>query len=280
MSAMYYKREVQPPPPVTYGFRKIASKQEENEITNRLIKSTYERKLYSNEAQQVSNYQYLIETGNRRRPPSSCTRTPTPSNTWKDSKRLSERDMIRLLRRLMKPTESMYNAQIMSKKDEEQELKEGRISRSKTPSEAEEKVLRRVQRPTTASRAKKLNDCHLCYEHENKKENAPPDAFDYEYCEDRSKRKQDDMDELLRRVRTPTYSSVDKRRCGDDRKCPKTPVQIDEVKIRAQLPLVSGLSRTKNVKEIVNRLYPKPKYRIVPAATPYTSYMVEMIDDE
>lgn len=279
MSGMYYKREVMPPPPITYGYRKIASRQEENDITNRLIRSTYERKIWSEKSKQVSNYQYLIETGNRRRPPSSCTRTPTPSNTKRyDSKRLSERDMIRMLRRLLKPTESMYNAQITAKKEEEQELKEGRICRSKTPSEAEEKILRRVQRPTTASRAKKINDCHLCYEHENKKENSPPDAFDYEYGEDGKKLKQDDVNELVRRVRTPTYSSVDKRRCGDERKCPKTPVQIDEVKIRAQLPLVSGLTRTKNVEDIVNRLYPKPKYRIVPSATPYTTYTSEPIE--
>lgn len=274
---MYYRREVQPPPPITYGYRKISSRQEENEITHRLLKSTYERKLYSEEATQVSNYQYLIETGNRRRPPSACTHTPTPSRK-SDSKRLSERDMIRLLRRLMKPTESLYNAQLMTNKEEEQELKEERICRTKTPSEAEDKVIRRVQRPTTASRAKKINDCHLCYEHENKSEKAPPDAFDYEYGIEVKKRKQEEVDEHLRRMRTPTYSSVDKRQCGDNRKCPKTPSMIDEVKIRAQLPLVSGLSRTKNVKDIVNRLYPKPKYRIVPAATPFTSYTAELLE--
>jgi hypothetical protein len=62
----------------------------------------------SEEATQVSNYQYLIETGNRRRPPSACTHTPTPSRK-SDSKRLSERDMMRLLRRLMKPTESLFS---------------------------------------------------------------------------------------------------------------------------------------------------------------------------
>lgn len=276
MSAMYYRQPAkEAPPPVTYGYRKISSRQEELDITNRLVKSTYERKLYADEPKQVSNYQYLIESGNRKRPPSSCVRTPTPSFIKRNSKRLSERDMARLLRRLLKPTESIYNAQIVAKKEEEQELKEGKICRSKTPSEAEDKIVRRVQRPTTASRAKKITDCHLCYDHEHKKENDPPDAFDYAYHEELKRLKQDEIDELVRRARTPTYSSVGKRRYGDDRCCPKTPVQIDEVKLRAQLPLVSGLSRTKKVDDIVNRLYPKPKYRIVPAATPYTNYVTE-----
>jgi len=114
--------------------------------------------------------------------------------------------------------------------------------------------------------AKNINDCHLCHAHEHKKPTDPLDAFDYEYSDIRSV-PPEEMDYIVSRMRAQTCSSA-----HGSRTCTKTPVIIDEVRIRENLPLISGLSRSKNVQQIVDRLHPRPRYRLVPTATPITVY--------
>ncbi|KAK3083236.1 hypothetical protein FSP39_017481 [Pinctada imbricata] len=275
MSSMYYRVDPPKPPSPRIGFSERTAK-DIREITERLSRFTYARKLYSRENEQVGNYYYLIESGNRKRLPSASRERNIPQKVQQqsrvssaDSRRYNERDMSRLIRRLMKPTESLT---AKSKPDmTDQDLKEGKIVRAKSASAIQrtEKMVKRIRRPTTASRAKDVNECHLCYEHETKDEKAPPDAFDYDYSDAKSLRPEE-LDYVVARVAQDTCSSAKGRRS-----CSKTPVYIDEVKIRKNLPLISGLGRSKDVNEITNRLHPKPRYqqsRLTPLATAISAF--------
>lgn len=260
MSSMYYR--VDPPRPKSpmFGMGTRTAK-EIKEITERLVKSTYERKLATQENKQVNNYEHLLDSGNRKRMPSACRERnmrPPPSRE-SDGRRYTDRDFRVLMRRLMRPTMSAsakYQKQDEESVEKAQNLKEGKIVRDR---EGSAKSVRRISRPTTASRAKTF-ECHLCYEHMNKKSESEPDAFDYEYS-DSKKIPKEELDYIVERVAMPTCSSA-----KGVRKCAKTPVYIDEVKIREKLPLVSGLERSKNVQEITNRLHQR-RYKFTPMAT-------------
>ncbi|XP_062584900.1 uncharacterized protein LOC134246532 [Saccostrea cucullata] len=269
MSSMYYRVDPPRPKSPTFGMGTRTAK-EIKEITERLVKSTYERKLATQENKQVNNYEHLLESGNRKRLPSACRDRnirPPPSRE-SDGRRYTDRDFRVLMRRLMRPTMSAsakYQKQDEDTVDKIQNLKEGKIVRGeKSDREGSAKSVRRISRPTTASRAKTF-ECHLCYEHNNKKADEEPDAFDYEYSDSRAVPKEE-LDYIVERVAMPTCSSA-----KGGRKCAKTPVYIDEVKIREQLPLLSGLGRSKNVQEITNRLH-KRRYKYTPMATEITVF--------
>lgn len=134
-------------------------------------------------------------------------------------------------------------------------------------SESAAKTVEKLRRPTTATRAKTVNTCHLCYEHENKKKPEQLDAFDYDYSDDKVV-PAEEVDYIVSRVSAPTYAS---NKSGQV--CGKTPVYIDEVKIRENLPLLSGLRRSRNVREITDRLCPSRKHHgFTPQATTITTY--------
>ncbi|KAJ8312576.1 hypothetical protein KUTeg_009949 [Tegillarca granosa] len=265
MSSMYYKVTPAAKPVPVYGFKKVSAK-ELSDITERLVRTTYNRQLSTTDEQrQVHNYEYLREQALWRRTPSACVRrSSAPASRCSSAKRMSDKEMKRLLRRLMKPTKSVVNAQAdVGEKNQDEKL--GRIVRTKDLDERTTKSVMRLSRPTTASRAKSAT-CHLCYEHENKSQSDPLDAFDYDYMDDRLV-PEEEMHYIVGRMMAPTCVSA-----GSHKKCAKTPVYVDEVKIRQNLPLVSGLDRSRNVNEIVDRLYPKPRYRMTPMATPVTVY--------
>ena len=275
MSSLYCRVDQQKPPSPRFGFGERSAR-DIREITERLSRSTYERRLYSRENEQVGNYYYLIESGNRRRLPSACRErnsTPAPERqvsriSSADSRRYDQRDMHRLIRRLMRPTESLSAKSKPDAEEKFKDLKQGRITRAKSANDAQRtKILVRIRRPTTASRAKDVNECHLCYEHENKDEKAPPDPFDYDYGDSKSLRPEE-LDYVVARVAADTCSSAHGRRT-----CSKTPVVIDEVKIRKNLPLLSGLQRSRDVNEITNRLHPTRRHsKFTPLATPITAF--------
>jgi len=153
--------------------------------------------------------------------------------------------------------------------DEAQNLKEGKIVRAKSAdvSHAVAKSLIKLRRPTTATLAKTVNTCHLCYDHENKDKPEEPDAFDYDYSDGKVV-PEEEMNYIVARISAPTRSS--KR--GEH--CQRLPMYIDEVKIRQNLPLLSGLSRSKNVQEITERLFmgPRARHGYGLEATPITTY--------
>lgn len=267
MSSMYYKVNPQKNHATLYGFKKVSAS-EIHEITVRLARKTYNRHLSTSEEQKrVHNYENIHDQVIWQRTPSACARrTSVQSTRCRSASRLSDREMQRLLRRLMKPTESILNAQ-HDVDDRDKDIKLGRIVRS--TSELDEKTAKsvsRLSRPTTASRAKSAISCHLCYDHQNKGKDEPLDVFDYEYADDKTL-PEEEMQFVTERMLQSTCVST-----GTQKICTKSPAQLDEVKIREQLPLVSGLRRSKNVKEIVNRLYPQPRYRMTPMATQVTVF--------
>jgi hypothetical protein len=130
------------------------------------------------------------------------------------------------------------------------------------------KTIAKLQRPTTATLAKTLNTCHLCYDHDNKKEEEDLDAFDFDYSDDKVV-PSEELDFIVERMTQPTLAS----KSGAGYVCQKLPRYVDEVKIRENLPLLSGLRRSKNVREITARLYPSRRHLgITPQATPITTF--------
>lgn len=133
-------------------------------------------------------------------------------------------------------------------------------------SETAAKSVEKLRRPTTATIAKSLNTCHLCYEHENKEKPEVLDAFDYDYSDDKIV-PAEEVDYIVSRVAAPTYAST-----KGQHSCVRTPVYIDEVKIRSNLPLLSGLKRSKNIREINERLCPSRRHGFRTLATTITTY--------
>ncbi|XP_021363553.1 uncharacterized protein LOC110456858 isoform X2 [Mizuhopecten yessoensis] len=270
MSSMYYRQKDPKPKAIpAYGFEKKKA-WEVRDITERLSRPTYNRRLSADEPTHMHNFDRSRESSAlRNRTPSSCGRRSAQSLSDRQrsaTRRLTDREMQRLIRRLQRPTES-YAIALTEQMEEPMDSKQSRMARTPISEEQISKTVRRLRRPTTATMAKDLNQCHLCYEHENKKSTDPPDAFDYDYIMDKSL-PPEELDYVVSRMRVNTCSSAHGRRCV---KTPAT-AYFDEVKARENLPLLSGLARSKNVKEITNRLHPKPRYRLVSAATPITVY--------
>ena len=74
--------------------------------------------------------------------------------------------------------------------------------------------------------------------------------------------------QVVDRIAAPTFAHKKMR-------CPRTPRPVNPILLREPpIPLSSGLPRSKNVKEIVARLYSANKFRYkAPAATQITLYM-------
>ena len=150
------------------------------------------------------------------------------------------------------------------KNEDAENLKQGKIVRAKSADpHTAAKSMAKLRRPTTATLAKTLNTCHLCYDHDNKKNKEEIDAFDYIYGDQKAV-PSEEVDFIVGRVAAPTLASY-----GGHIFCKKLPEYVDEVKIRADLPLLSGLSRSRNVQEITNRLHRRHQST---QATPITIY--------
>lgn len=280
MSANYYKKVKAPPPPNSYGFKQVSSK-ELQDILKRVTRSTYSAKLQTEEPGRLNNYEHLLIENGRHSVASACSRNTVPSRissaTSTDSdlkpRRFTEREMSRLIRRLQRPTTASSVQRFHN--EEAEELKQGKIVRAKSADvHSDRKTLAKLRRPTTATLAKTLNSCHLCYDHENKKKPEELDAFDYDYCDDKVV-PAEEVDFIVGRISQPTHSSGSHSASHKGVNfCQKLPqyTYIDEVKIRANLPLLSGLARSRNVKEITERLCPKRGHGFTPQATAITTY--------
>ena len=146
-----------------------------------------------------------------------------------------------VVRRLQTPTISrkIANGYLMP----EYEAAPSSVSRPKT-AEENRKFLRRITRPTRSSRRRDLD----AFWQET-------EASEYFYADfsDEVPIGKDDLEEIVNRIRTPTVASE----LADGYRCPK--MKLDVEINRDKLPLVSGLSRSRKVDDIVQRLYrPKP----------------------
>ncbi|KAL4217075.1 hypothetical protein ACF0H5_023531 [Mactra antiquata] len=266
MSGTYYKKVPPSQQPNSYGFKQVSPK-ELQDIVKRVSRATYSAKLHSEEPLKVNNYEHLLVDAGRRSVVSACSKRSHSrvSSATIGPRRLTEREMSRLLRRLQRPTTA--TAAMRYKNDEMDDLKQGKIVRAKSADySGNKKNLDKLRRPTTATLAKDLNSCHLCYEHENKTRPDELDAFDYDYSSEKVV-PAEEVEFIVGRISAPTLCSN-----GGRNYCQKLPEYIDEVKIRRNLPLLSGLERSRNVNEITERLYRRRNVGITPQATQITTY--------
>lgn len=199
------------------------------------------------------------------------------------SMKLSRRQLEKLLERLEQPTLSREVAMAGSyfKEPFDEEIRQGRIIRLDRPYSAPERkrALQRIQRPTTANLGKRVGVCPYC---DDDRYDIDRDLFNADYCDGRIA-DEDELSGIIERAQTPTHASrggtvVCKKAKSDryylyHRREPLTE-ETKEVTENLQssqkrkkpppeepLPLLSGLPRSKNVDEIVRRLY-QPKRQV------------------
>ena len=91
------------------------------------------------------------------------------------------------------------------------------------------------------------------------------EPFEYDYGDEKAV-PPEELDFIVDRISAPTFAHKNMR-------CPRTPKPMDEVQMRQKTPLASGLPRSKNVQEIVQRLYSANRFRYrAPAATEITIF--------
>ena len=206
---------------------------------------------------------------------SRATSSPTPCpRAWVDtddqpgraSKRpVSPRVIQRLVRRLQRPTISTMAA-------------DGTVSHEYEPipvrpqsvpprTDHREKAMERIRRPTTASRLKLYDSCILCEELDmSPLRHRPPHGGVPAVSEG-------NMEKIVTRMRTPTHASNGCRvHCRKDAATPMSELLIQQ-QHRSDLPLVSGLPRSRTVADITNRMYtPTPSRRTLRRAPPATTF--------
>ncbi|KAL8576677.1 hypothetical protein ACOMHN_025152 [Nucella lapillus] len=267
MSFYYYRAPKEEEKVEGWGFKKVNSA-EMMGIMDRVTRPTYNSRMHNMECTQVHNYKYTNTNFLARRSPTSCDRRRSasvlPHGTGQ--RRLNDRELQRIIRRLRTPTVS-YEARFDFVTDEDflPLPPAGRPLRPKSAPEDRQKAFQQLSRPTTASRAKTLGDCTLCLDREELQMKNSLLPFEYDYGDERAVAPEE-LDYIVDRISAPTYAHKKMR-------CPKTPKPVDEVQLRAKTPLASGLPRSKSVKEIVQRLHPaKPGRYRAPAATKITIF--------
>ncbi|XP_071100685.1 uncharacterized protein [Haliotis cracherodii] len=261
MSFYYIKVAKEPEKLPGYGFRK-ADAEEIAIITQRLTRPTYSSLIHTEDSQSVHNYQFIREQSRKRRTPSACQKIPLSAHRKStNDRRFTDWELQRVLRRLQKPTETSEHKRFFHDDDLRPAQAVTAVNRPKTGDE-KTKFLERLVRPTTASRAKSVNGCHLCDE-KSREKNKTLAPFEYVYAND-TEFEQAVVEEIVERVRSSTHASTR----GAKQCCRLTPARVDEVEIRKGLPLVSGLPRSNTVKEIVHRLHPPRFHGYRSATTP------------
>ncbi|XP_059177171.1 uncharacterized protein LOC131956655 [Physella acuta] len=192
---------------------------------------------------------------------------PTPALNDKDStnssrpprtsKRLSDVELQRFLRRIQRPTIShqLSCKDNLSSDSTTTITDKGSVSAASVDSTDRQKAFNQLSRPTTASRAKNVAECYLCDEAE-RESNKTLVPFVYPYADDKALSREE-VAKITSRVSTPTNAS--ERGLAT---CVRAPINYDSVRaLSKDLPLICGLHRSKSVHHIVNRLHfnPRPK---------------------
>lgn len=252
---MYYRVSCPQPLPKSYGFKRV-TKQELDEIMDRVRKPTYNTKLQCCESEMKNN--------NNRSSVYRCTspscakmRTGSDADDGRKSRRLEPMEIDRLFRRLRRPT---FSSRVYRSKgrNEDELIRIRKFTRSRTQEE-QSRAQVNVRRPTSATLSKIVGVCHICDEDGTKKET---DVFEYDYGDYR-KVSPKEVQAITERVRSATMASR-----GSDEICRKyqssTSMSMSQ---RKELPLISGLARSRNVDEINIRLYSGKGFRMTPQAT-------------
>ena len=265
MSSEYSRVVPQVMPMKVYGFKKV-TRSELNNIINRLRKPTQstETQLHSGELWQMSHVP-------PRAPFAFCGRTPTDfqcepvagSKPKISRTPVNGRTLQKIVRRLQRPTISTMAADGSIAPNYELQIPNKISTKRPKTADDQEKLMERIQRPTTASRRKLYGhkECILC------EDLHCSSVYDSVKCIQevhRSYSSHDDVDGALRRVRTPKYSG------GGNLRCPKlakhqSPSRSQSgqgsTKEDTLAPLISGLARSPKVQDITERLYRGPSSR-------------------
>lgn len=256
MSGNYTRVLPKAVPVKLYGFNKV-SPQDLNHIVMRLQKRTYNAN--------QTNDPRLRKLGPSGRPMSSvCRKVDLDNEVYRRRPRtaVSPQMLYRINRRMQRSTVSRRAALGLLTPSYELDIDQRSISsassseRPRTGSKEREKALNRLQRPTTATRRRQ--PCALL------EENIQSGVADY-YYSDEYFAPEDEIDEIVDRLTVTTVAS--RGREGDEEVCEKADFK-GQRKQGQNLPLISGLGRSRNVDEITDRLY-KPFQR-TPAATQTT----------
>ena len=266
MSANYYKARPEVFQSKFYGFKKV-TKAELDDIVNRMQKKTFCKELYDNDLKQSKP--------SPQRPASSvcmCKKAIHDKGAlgchghWK---RVDDRTLYRIVRRLRKPTISRLVATgrinydtYMNNQNEHVIAK----PMSELPVEEQQERLKsrmRILRQTTSSRGKRVTECPFCDDPAMHRSC----VFDLDYSEDRIA-SSEEVESIISRVSSSTHASG-----GGVTPCSRS-ISCNGHRHGDNLPLISGLKRSKNVDEIVSRLFTPTKCRPVtlsqPASRPST----------
>ena len=264
MSSMYYKVDRKPQEPIKqWGFQKV-NRVELRDIVARVQKNTYLTESYRGEINQCV-------PSPPRRPTSTCPKLPrSDEKEFRQQKPIPKRWLNRLVRRLQKPTVSTAVAAGKYVCPESSSNQSGKMRPQSAPEERQ-RIVHRIQRPTTASFAKRSGRgvCQFCDDDKFAKCKVHAKVFFADYGLGTRYVQTEELNSIIQRVRTPTKSSSK----GRD-KCEKVrePPHIN----RNRIPLVSGLARTRHVEDIVTRLYTPTQSigicKYSPPATPITVY--------
>ena len=241
----------------SYGYKKVTHS-ELKEIVERMQKKTYTSNIYHGEL--------FHRVPSPPRPPSStCPKAPKRGDEAgkRQRQRMSDRDLNRLTRRLCRPTISkLANQGRIVPEYELDRPPTVQPTRHRTAKE-KKKAMEHLTRPTTASRSKLYGQCVFCGDPQME------EYMDIDFSDDKMA-SQDEIDSIIRRARTPTIASEGGiHECVKIRTCSRGGSRPHSCQ-----PVVSGLSRSKNTDEIVERLhrpYSSPAFRNrTPKATPIT----------
>lgn len=221
----------------TYGFQRCSSR-EVYSIVRRLRSTTYNTELYNGE-------RFKEIPCPPRAPSAVCKKAKTADIEGRPPRPkpvfTSEKDLEKAFRRVRAQTISRMalEGKISPTYDNILIPQYGGANLDQSPHD-QTKMMRRIMRPTTATRNRTwfstLEEDNAYLEN---------DIYDYEYVSARG------IQDIVDRVSTPTMASEG----GIGPKCPKRKDSIGKGATLNEVPLVSGLPRSRNVDEIVNRLY-------------------------
>ncbi|XP_050419077.2 uncharacterized protein LOC126832368 [Patella vulgata] len=243
MSFYYYKIPQEKKEAKVYGNKKV-EQNELNQITERVTRPTYSSSLIR-EQKRLYNYINLRENA-RQRPPTSCRKRPATASVLdnsKHSRRFTDREFTRMIRRLRKPTVSSRVSRVDYDTDTTEPTRMNSASTRPRTAEERTKSLSDLCRPTTASSCKSFDRDKYTGDNYNN--------HDYEYVYT-SCAPPEEIDFLIDRMSKTTIA-----RSRGKVNCPRSPFVSaeSEFEFQRKLPLVSGLPKSRTIEEIVGRLY-------------------------
>ena len=252
---MYRRVRLDMSPLKMYGFQKVTH-EELHDITSRIVKPTYNREVYLADRMRLAP---------PRTPSAVCKKNQGDAVVQsRGRRRLPQPAVDKIFKRMRTPTLSVLAAQGELEPSYEFLLLQEKSrpkSASTTTSEEKDKEESRLSysRPTTASKGKRF--CQFCTDP------TMQEYMEIDYSDDKAV-EEEELSEIVQRLTTPTMAS--RLAAGQPKieRCPRRKPSTSSVingKQNKQLPLC-GLSRSKSVHDITERLYSTPTHVIPTSA--------------